>query len=94
MTTVLVVLTVVEVAIVVAVLAAYLVLIDRHLRAISAYLGKLAFGVRAVETQTGPIGPSVTRINATLREIDAALGPIAERASNAVEARGQVGRAG
>jgi hypothetical protein len=88
MTTVLVVLTVAEAAVVVAVLATYLVLIDRHLRAISAQLGKLAFGVRAVETQTGPIGPSVIRINATLQEIDAALGPIAEKARNAAEARG------
>lgn len=88
MTTALVILTVVEVAIVVGVLAAYLVLIDRRLRVISTYLGKLAFGVRAVETQTSPIGPSVLRINATLREIDAALGPIAEKAKRAAEARG------
>ena len=88
MTTALVILTVVEVAIVVGVLATYLVLIDRHLRVISAYLGKLAFGVRAVEAQTSPIGPSVLRINATLREIDTALGPIAEKAKQAAEARG------
>jgi hypothetical protein len=88
MTTALVILTVVEVAIVVGVLATYLVLIDRHLRVISAYLGKLAFGVRAVETQTSPIGPSVLRINAILREIDAALGPIADKAKRAAEARG------
>jgi hypothetical protein len=76
------------VAIVVGVLAAYLVLIDRHLRVVSAYLGKLAFGVRAVETQTSPIGPSVLRINATLREIDTALGPIVEKAKQAAEVRG------
>ena len=88
MTTALVILTVVEVAIVVGVLAAYLVLIDRHLRVISAYLGKLAFGVRAVETQTSPIGPSVLQVNATLREIDAALGPIADKAKRAAQARG------
>jgi hypothetical protein len=88
MTTALVILTVVEVAIVVGVLAAYLVLIDRHLRVISAYLGKLAFGVRAVETQTSPVGPSALRINATLREIDAALGPIADKAKRAAQARG------
>jgi hypothetical protein len=87
-TTALVILTVVEVAIVVGVLAIYLILIDRHLRVISAYLGKLAFGVRAVETQTSPIGPSVLRINATLREIDATLGPIADKAKRAAGARG------
>jgi hypothetical protein len=88
MTTALVILTVVEVAIVVGVLAIYLVLISTHLRVISAYLGKLSFGVRAVETQTSPIGPSVLRINATLREIDAALGPIADKAKRSAEARG------
>jgi hypothetical protein len=87
-TTALVILTVVEVAIVVGVLATYLVLIDRHLRVISTYLGKLAFGVRAVETQTSPIGPSVVRINTTLREIDAALGPVAEKAKRAAGAHG------
>jgi hypothetical protein len=87
MTTALVILTVVEVTIVVGVLATYLVLIDRHLRVISAYLGKLAFGVRAVETQTSSIGPSVVRINTTLREIDAALGPIADKAKRAAETR-------
>jgi hypothetical protein len=88
MTTALVILTVIEIAIVVGVLATYLVLIDRRLRVISGHLAKLAFGVRAVETQTNPIGPSVLRINATLREIDAALGPIAEKASRAAGTRG------
>jgi hypothetical protein len=87
MTTALVILTVVEVAVVVGVLAVYLIAIDRRLRGISAYLGKIAFGVRAVETQTSSIGPSVLRINATLREIDAALGPIAEKAQRAAGAR-------
>jgi hypothetical protein len=88
MTTALVILTVVEVAVVVAVLATYLVLVDRRLRVVSSYLGKIAFGVRAVESQTAPIGPSVLRINATLREIDAALGPIADKARRAADARG------
>jgi hypothetical protein len=88
MTTALVILTVIEIAIVVGVLATYLVLIDRRLRVISSYLAKLAFGVRAVETQTSPIGPSVLRINATLREIGAALGPIAEKANRVAGTRG------
>ena len=83
MTTLLVVLTVVEIAIAVAVLAGYLVAITRRLTNVSRYLGKIAFGVRAVETQTGAIGPSVLRINKTLREIDAALGPIAAKAERA-----------
>lgn len=69
------------------VLATYLVLIDRRLRVISTYLGKVAFGVRAVETQTNPIGPSVLRINARLRDIDAALGSVAEKAKQAAGRR-------
>jgi hypothetical protein len=76
----LVALTVFEIALVVAVLAIYLILVDKHLKVISTWLGKVAFGVRAVNTQTAPIGPSVLRINKTLREIDGALGPIAEKA--------------
>ncbi len=83
MTTALVILTVLEVVIVVVVLAAYLVLLTRHLAVVTRYLGKIAFGVRAVETQTGSIGPSVVRINNTLREIESALGPIAEKAQRA-----------
>ena len=87
MTTVLVILTVAEIILVVAVLATYLILVDRRLRVISSYLGKVAFGVRAVESQTAPIGPSVLRINTTLREIDGALGPVAERARQLADAQ-------
>lgn len=83
MTTLLVVLTVLEVVVVVAVLATYLILVTRELRSISTFLGRIAFGVRAVESQTGVIGPSVLRINSTLREIDAVLGPIARKAKRA-----------
>lgn len=87
MTTWLVVLTVVEILIVVLVLATYVIAITRELRSISTTLGKVAFGVRAVESQTGAIGPSVLRINKTLSEIEAALGPIAEKAERAAAAR-------
>ncbi len=87
MTTALVVLTVFEVLVVVAVLATYLILLTKRLANVSKYLGKIAFGVRAVETQTGVIGPSVLRINQTLREIEAALGPIAEKAQRAAADR-------
>ncbi|MPZ66927.1 MAG: hypothetical protein GEU83_15920 [Pseudonocardiaceae bacterium] len=77
--------SVIEIALVVTVLAVYLILIDKHLKVISTWLGKVAFGVRAVNTQTASIGPSVVRINTTLREIDAALGPIAEKANRVAE---------
>ncbi|CAN5690083.1 hypothetical protein BH24ACT26_BH24ACT26_02670 [soil metagenome] len=87
MTTALVLFTVVEIIVVVAVLASYMILITKHLTTVSRYLGKVAFGVRAVETQTGSIGPSVLRINKTLQEIEAALGPIAEKAERAAAGR-------
>ncbi len=83
MTLWLVVLTVFEVVLVIAVLAVYVILVTRRLRTISRYLGKIAFGVRAVETHTGSIGPSVVRINQTLREIEEALGPLTEKAQRA-----------
>ncbi len=83
MTTLLVILTVLEVAIVVGVLALYLIALTRRLRNISTYLGKISFGVRAVESQTGAVGPAVLRINSLLEEIGEALGPIAEKARRA-----------
>ncbi len=87
MTTLLVVLTVVEIVLVVAALCYYLVQIARHLRGVSTTLGKLAFGVRAVETQTGAIGPAVVRINSTLADIDGALPGIAEKAQRLAGSR-------
>jgi len=87
MTRLLVILTVAEVLLVVVVLAVYVINLTRELRSISTVLGKVAFGVRAVETQTGAIGPAVTRINGTLGDIEQALGPIAEKARQAASSR-------
>lgn len=87
MTTALVILTVVEVVLVVAVLAVYLILLTRRLLTITRYLGKIAFGVRAVNSQTAPVGPSVLRINSSLKEIEDALGPLAEKARRAAAER-------
>lgn len=86
MRTLLIVLTVVEIVIVVAVLAGYLIAIARSLRRISESLAKVTFGVRAIETQTSSIGPSVTRANAQLEVIAGALeglGTKAERLGGA-----------
>ena len=58
MKTLLIVLTLVEVAILVVVLALYLIVIAAKLRKISHTLGLVTFGVRAIEKQTEPIGPS------------------------------------
>lgn len=79
----LVILTVLEVALLVAVLAIYLVSIERRLGSISKILGKVAFGVRAVDTQTATVGPSVTKLNSTLQEIEGALPPLADKARRA-----------
>lgn len=80
MRTTLIVLTAVEIALVVAVLAIYLVKIRRSLQATAGYLGKTNFGVRAIESQCEPIGPSVTRINQQLSTISAALANVADEA--------------
>jgi len=76
MKTWLVMLTLVEIALVLGVLVAYLVAISRSLRHTSALLGKVAFGVRAIETQCGVIGPSVLKINEQLGAISAALSAV------------------
>lgn len=75
--------TVLEVVVVVAVLVFHLVLLDRRLRQLSKKLGTVAFGIRAVESQTAPIGPSVLRLNAVLGQIAGALGPLLSKAERA-----------
>lgn len=85
MRTLLIVLTAVEITLVVAVLAVYLVKIAQSLRAIAGYLGNVNFGVRAIESQCDPIGPGVTRINQQLTTIAQALGGVAELAEQLPE---------
>ena len=80
MTTVLVIVTVVEVLIVVGALATYLVLIAASLTRTSKNLAKVTFGVRAIETQCSSIGPSVTRANEQLNVIAGALGGLVNKA--------------
>ena len=64
-----IVLTVLEIALLTAILAWFLSRISRLLMAISATCGKITFGVRAVETQCAVIGPTTDRINAGLQEV-------------------------
>lgn len=73
MKTVLIVLTLVEVALLVAVLAVYLIAIAAKLRSISKTLGLVTFGVRAIEKQTQPIGPVLADINGALEGVANAL---------------------
>ncbi len=80
--TLLVVLTVVEIVLFVAVLATYLVLIHRKLTSTNTNLARIAFGIRAVETQTSSIGPSVTSLNERLTDAAGVLGPLVEKAEH------------
>lgn len=83
MRTLLVIATAVEIVLVIGVLAVYLVLITRTLGRTNRYLGQVAFGVRAIESQTRPIGPSVTRLNDQLAAIDGAFEGLATMAEAA-----------
>jgi uncharacterized protein YoxC len=78
MDTVLIVVTLVEVAVVVAVLAVYLLAIAATLRRISHTLGLVTFGVRAIERQTEPIGPHVRDINTALEQVVGALDEVSK----------------
>lgn len=73
MTALLVTLTIVEIVLVLIVLVYYLVRIAASLRRTSVLLGKVAFGVRAIETQCSTIGPSVVAVNERLGTIAGAL---------------------
>jgi len=73
MTALLTVLTIAEIVVLVVVLVYYLLRIAGSLRRTSVLLGKVAFGVRAIETQCSSIGPAVLTVNDQLSGISAAL---------------------
>jgi hypothetical protein len=83
----LVTLTAIEIALFLGAVVVYLIRILQSLRKISLYLGKVTFGVRAIETQTAPIGPSVVKINGQLEGIAAALDGVALLASTKADGR-------
>jgi len=78
----LIVLTVVEILAVVLVLVFYLVAIARSLQRTATLLGKVSFGVRAIETECAPIGPVVTTMNGQLEAIAGALAAVTGLAEN------------
>lgn len=82
----LVVLTVAEIVLVVAVLVYYLLRIAGSLRRTSELLGKVSFGVRAIETQCSVIGPAVVTINGQLEGVAAALSDVTDLAHAAAGA--------
>jgi hypothetical protein len=65
--------TIGEVVLLVGVLAGYLIAIAATLRRVSATLAKITFGVRAIETQTQPLGPRVGEVNESLEQVAARL---------------------
>lgn len=83
MTTLLVTLTIVEIVLVAGVLVYYLVRIAASLRRTAVLLGKVSFGVRAIETQCNVIGPSVLKVNDQLEGVADALADLADLATAA-----------
>lgn len=73
MTALLVVLSLLEIALVLTVLVAYLVAIARSLRRTTRVLAKVSFGVRAIETQCQAVGPWTMRLNEQLAGLSAGL---------------------
>lgn len=51
-----------------------------------SYLGKIAFGVRAIEQQTGHLGPEVVRLNESLTKAGAGLRSIDSHLVGTIEA--------
>jgi hypothetical protein len=91
MKTVLILLTLAEVALLLLVLVGYLLAIARTLRTTARTLGLVTFGVRAIEKQTEPLGPVLREINDGLEQVAGALGippvepRVGERTVEAVE---------
>lgn len=75
-----------------AVLIAYLVGIVRALDVIggspTSYLAKIRMGVRAIEVETGMLGPQVTRLNAGASALLAGLKDVAGHLETAARALG------
>lgn len=83
MTALLVILTIIEIVAVLVVLVYYLVRIAASLRRTSVLLGKVAFGVRAIETQCDVIGPAVLTVNDRLTGVAGALADLTHLADTA-----------
>ena len=62
-------LTLGEVVLLLGALAGYLIAIAATLRKVSQALARVAFGVRAIERQTEPIGAALQGVNADLEAV-------------------------
>lgn len=81
------VLTIVEALAFVGVVAWYILRITRSLRATSEVLGRVTFGVRAIERQTEPVGSLVTKVNRQLDAISQAVADLADAAGSGARRR-------
>lgn len=79
MNTALVIVTAAECVLLITVLALYLISIAATLRTVARTLGLVTFGVRAIEQQTAPLGPTLREINTALQEVAALVGAPTER---------------
>ena len=89
----LVLLTVISALVVViffGVLAVYLVQISKTLEVIGgkpdSFLAKLAFGLRAIEQETGHLPTEVSKLNPALAQVAAGLQQVDERLVKTIEA--------
>ncbi len=73
MNTILIMITVFEVVLLVAVIATYLIIINATLNKISQTLGLITFGVRAIESMTALLGPALSELNGTLERVAGTL---------------------
>jgi hypothetical protein len=78
----LVIITVVEIVVLVAGLAFFLLLITARLRSVARILGDLDGGVQLVGQHVSAIGPGADTLNATLNQIGAAVPWLADRAES------------
>ncbi len=86
MKTLLITLTLLEIAVVLVVLVGYLIAIATSLRRTSVLLGKVAFGVRAIETQCEVVGPAVVTLNERLEVVSEALADLSDLTNSRVPA--------
>lgn len=80
--TLLIICTVLEIVGLIAVLAAYLIIVAKQLRSISSTLQEVTWGARAVERQLRAVRSNIGQINWALEDIAAVLPDVADKAED------------
>lgn len=81
------ILTVVEILLLVAGLAVFLIIFSGQLRAISGTLWQVTGRVRTTEQRLRDLGPAAAEVNSTLGELRTVIPPVAEKASRVAARR-------